>query len=126
MLRGRGDATAGVRLRYNITRNEQASGKSPEALSYTQASSEPICSEVVAVQFASAAQPISIVSHYFTDLIDSFVMAEHVEMENQRAELERAYTSTVMEQQHEQDQLRSTIRELSTSAIDTASELLPR
>jgi len=42
------------------------------------------------------------------------------------AELERAYTSTVMEQQHEQDQLRSTIRELSTSAIDTASELLPR
>jgi rsbT co-antagonist protein RsbR len=80
--------------------------------------------ETVAGRFGGAAQPIGIVSHYFTELIDSFVVAEQAEIERQRAEMERAYTSTVVAQQEQQDQLRSTIRELSTPIIPVYAGIL--
>jgi rsbT co-antagonist protein RsbR len=78
----------------------------------------------VAGRFGGAAQPISIVSHYFTALIDSFVITEQAEIERQRAEMERAYTSTVVIQQEQQDLLRNTIRELSTPIIPVYEGIL--
>jgi anti-anti-sigma factor len=80
--------------------------------------------ETVAGRFAGAAQPIGIVSHYFTELINSFVVTEQAEIERQRAEMERAYTSTVVAQQEQQDLLRSTIRELSTPIIPVYAGIL--
>jgi rsbT co-antagonist protein RsbR len=80
--------------------------------------------ELVAGRFGGAAQPIAIVSHYFTELIDSFVIAEQTEIERQRAEMERAYTSTVVAQQEQQEQLLSTIRELSTPIIPVYEGIL--
>jgi anti-anti-sigma factor len=80
--------------------------------------------EIVAGRFAGAAQPISIVSHYFAELIDSFVVAEQADMERQRLDMERAYTSTVVVQQEQQDLLRNTIRELSTPIIPVYEGIL--
>jgi rsbT co-antagonist protein RsbR len=80
--------------------------------------------EIVAGRFDGAAQPIGIISHYFAELIDSFVMAEQTEIERQRAEMERAYTSTVVAQQEQQEQLLSTIRELSTPIIPVYQGIL--
>jgi rsbT co-antagonist protein RsbR len=80
--------------------------------------------EIVAGRFGGAAQPIGIISHYFAELIDSFVMAEQTEIERQRAEMERAYTSTVVAQQEQQEQLLSTIRELSTPIIPVYEGIL--
>jgi anti-anti-sigma regulatory factor len=80
--------------------------------------------EVVAGRFAGAAQPIGIVGQYFAELIDSFVVTEHADMERQRADMERAYTSTVVTQQEQQDLLRSTIRELSTPISPVYSGIL--
>jgi rsbT co-antagonist protein RsbR len=80
--------------------------------------------EIVAGSFSGAAQPIGIVSTFFAELIDSFVQTEHAESENQRAEMERAYTRTVTEQQEQQAQLRSTIRELSTPIIPVYEGIL--
>jgi len=80
--------------------------------------------EIVAGNFGGAAQPIGQVSMFFAELIDSFVMTEHAESENQRAEMERAYTRSVTEQQEQQDQLRSTIRELSTPIIPVYEGIL--
>jgi hypothetical protein len=80
--------------------------------------------ELVVGRFGGAEQPIGIVSHYFTELIDSFVMTEQTEIERQRAEMERAYTSTVVAQQEQQEQLLSTIRELSTPIIPVYEGIL--
>jgi len=80
--------------------------------------------EIIAGRFGGAAQPIGIVSNYFTELIDSFVKTEQAEVENQRAEMERAYTRTVEEQQDQQRQLLSTIRELSTPIIPVYEGIL--
>src|SRR5215213_10874750 len=80
--------------------------------------------EIVAERFGSAAQPIGIVSTFFAELIDSFVQTEQAESESQRADMERAYTRTVSEQQEEQDQLLSTIRELSTPIIPVYEGIL--
>jgi rsbT co-antagonist protein RsbR len=79
---------------------------------------------IVAGRFGGAAEPIGIVSQYFAELIDSFVTTEQAEVEYQRAEMERAYTRTVVEQQEQQDQLRSTIRELSTPIIPVYEGIL--
>jgi rsbT co-antagonist protein RsbR len=80
--------------------------------------------EIVAGRFGGAAQPIGIVSQYFSELIDSFVLAEQAEVERQRAEMERAYTSTVVAQQEQQEMLLSTIRELSTPIIPVYEGIL--
>jgi anti-anti-sigma factor len=80
--------------------------------------------EIVAGNFGGAAQPVGVVSRFFAELIESFVQTEHTESENQRAEMERAYTRTVSEQQQQQDQLRSTIRELSTPIIPVYEGIL--
>jgi rsbT co-antagonist protein RsbR len=80
--------------------------------------------EIVAGRFAGAAQPIGSVNHYFAELIDSFVVTERTDMERQRADMERAYTSTVVIQQEQQDLLRSTIRELSTPIIPVYEGIL--
>jgi len=79
---------------------------------------------IVADRFGGAAQPISIVSNYFSELINSFVVTEQAEMEHQRADMERAYTSTVVEQEEQQALLRSTIRELSTPIIPVYKGIL--
>ena len=57
-------------------------------------------------------------------MIDSFVITEQAEIEHQRAEMERAYISTVVEQQEQQDLLRNTIRELSTPIIPVYEGIL--
>jgi len=80
--------------------------------------------EIVASRFDGAAQPIGIVSTYFTAVIDSLVTTEQAESENQRVQMERAYRSTVEEQREQQDQLRSTIRELSTPIIPVYAGIL--
>ena len=80
--------------------------------------------EIVASRFNGAAQPIGIVSTYFTAVIDSLVMTEQAESENQRVQMERAYRSTVEEQREQQDHLRSTIRELSTPIIPVYAGIL--
>jgi hypothetical protein len=41
--------------------------------------------EMVAGRFSGAAQPIGIVSHYFSELISSFVITEQAQIEQQRA-----------------------------------------
>jgi len=79
---------------------------------------------VVAGHSGGAPEPIGRVSQYFTELIDSFVRTEQAEVENQRAEMERAYTRTVAEQQQQQDLLRSTIRELSTPIVPVYEGIL--
>jgi anti-anti-sigma regulatory factor len=43
--------------------------------------------EIIAGRLAGAAQPIGIVTRYFSELINSFVIAEQTEMEQQRAEI---------------------------------------
>ena len=85
---------------------------------------QAVAIEIVAGRFAGAAQPIGIVSQYFAELIASFVLTEQAEIEHQRADMERAYTSTVVAQQEEQDLLRSTIRELSTPIIPVYAGIL--
>lgn len=80
--------------------------------------------EIVASRFDGAAQPIGIVSTYFTAVIDSLVTTEQAESENQRVQMERAYRSTVEEQREQQDHLRSTIRELSTPIIPVYAGIL--
>jgi rsbT co-antagonist protein RsbR len=52
------------------------------------------------------------------------VTAEQAELDRQRAEMERVYTNAVSEQQQQQDQLRSTIRELSTPIIPVHEGIL--
>src|SRR3954447_22997349 len=85
---------------------------------------QTMATEIVAGRFAGATQPIGIVGQFFAELIDSFVVTEHADMEHQRADMERAYTSTVVTQQEQQDLLRSTIRELSTPIIPVYSGIL--
>jgi rsbT co-antagonist protein RsbR len=80
--------------------------------------------EIVAERFGSAVQPIGIMSTFFAELIESFVQTEQAESESQRADMERAYRRTASEQQEEQDQLRSTIRELSTPIIPVYQGIL--
>ena len=80
--------------------------------------------EIVAGQFGGAARPVGIVSQYFGELISSFVIAEQAAMDQQRAEMERAYISTVAEQEEQQAQLLSTIRELSTPIIPVYEGIL--
>jgi anti-anti-sigma factor len=75
-------------------------------------------------RFGGAAQPLRVVSDYFSQLIASFVLTEQTEIERQRAEMERAYMRTVAEQRAEQEQLRSTIRELSTPIIPVYAGIL--
>jgi rsbT co-antagonist protein RsbR len=57
-------------------------------------------------------------------VIDSLVATDQAEMVQQRAEMERAYMSTVTAQREEQDHLRSTIRELSTPIIPVYEGIL--
>jgi anti-anti-sigma regulatory factor len=85
---------------------------------------QAVAIETVAGRFGGAAEPINIVSNYFIELIDSFVVTEQAEIEHQRADMERAYTSTVVAQQEQQDLLRSTIRELSTPIIPVYTGIL--
>lgn len=77
-----------------------------------------------AAKFGGATPAIEIVSRYFADVIDSLVATDQAEMVNQRAEMERAYMSTVTAQREEQDHLRSTIRELSTPIIPVYEGIL--
>jgi rsbT co-antagonist protein RsbR len=80
--------------------------------------------EIVAGRFEGAAAPIGVVSGYFTELIQSFVLTDQAEIERQRAEMERAYTNTVVEKQEQQQLLLSTIRELSTPIIPVYEGIL--
>lgn len=85
---------------------------------------QAVAIETVAGQFGGAAQPLRVVSHYFSQLIDSFVLTEQAEIERQRAEMERAYMRTVADQRAEHEQLRTTIRELSTPIIPVYAGIL--
>ena len=80
--------------------------------------------ETVADRFGGAAEPIGFVGRYFSQLIVSFVVTEQAEIERQRAEMEHVYMNTVSEQREQQEQLRSTIRELSTPIIPVHEGIL--
>jgi rsbT co-antagonist protein RsbR len=80
--------------------------------------------ELVVGRFGTTAEPIRLVSQYFGQVVDSFVQTEQAEANRQRAEMERAYTSTVTEQYQQQEELRSTIRELSTPIIPVYEGIL--
>jgi rsbT co-antagonist protein RsbR len=77
-----------------------------------------------AAKLGGTTPAIEIVSRYFADVIDSLVATDQAEMVNQRAEMERAYMTTVTAQREEQDHLRSTIRELSTPIIPVYDGIL--
>jgi rsbT co-antagonist protein RsbR len=80
--------------------------------------------ELVVGRLGVGAAPIRLVSQYFGQIVDSFVRTEQAEANRQRAEMERAYTSTVSEQYQQQEELRSTIRELSTPIIPVYEGIL--
>jgi rsbT co-antagonist protein RsbR len=87
--------------------------------------------EAQAATFLAAAEKltgtpgaIDVIGGYFANVIDSLVATDQAEMVQQRAEMERAYMSTVTAQRVEQDHLRSTIRELSTPIIPVYEGIL--
>lgn len=80
--------------------------------------------EIIAGRFGGVAQPLGIVLRFFSDVISSFVVTEQAELERQRADMERAYTRTVVEQQEQQEHLLNTIRELSTPIIPVYEGIL--
>jgi rsbT co-antagonist protein RsbR len=77
-----------------------------------------------AEKLGGATQALEVISRYFADVIDSLVATDQAEMVHQRAEMERAYMSTVTAQREEQDYLRTTIRELSTPIIPVYEGIL--
>ncbi len=58
--------------------------------------------------------PFAAMMGFFGQAIQGLVAGEADDLERQRADMERVYLATMAQQQEQQDQLRSTIRELST------------
>lgn len=87
--------------------------------------------QTTALELFAAAEPgrpcakvIGSVSHFFGCVIESFIASESASRERQRDAIEKALINTVSQQREQQEQLHSTIRELSTPIIPVYDGIL--